>query len=366
MIKALKSHYPHLKIEGIGGPQLIREGCVSLAPMERLAVMGLIEPLKRLPELLSIRKRLKKYFIQNPPDLFIGVDAPDFNLNLEKSLHEKGIPTVHYVSPSVWAWRQNRIHAIKKSVDLMLTLLPFEASFYKQHEIPVCFVGHPLADAIPLQIDVARAKKMLNLQCNVETKCVALLPGSRTSELKYMSALYCQTARLLHEQYLATHPSTTVEFLVPLVSEAHRVYFNAIAKQYAPNVQFKVFLNHVREIIAAADVVLVTSGTATLEVMLHKKPMVVAYCMHPLTYKIVDRLVKVPYVALPNLLAQEFLVPEFIQNHATPKALKHMLWHYLHAPKECERLHQRFTELHRSLQQGGSIAGANAILKQFA
>ncbi len=345
-----------MQVEGVAGPQLIEEGCVALYAMDRLAVMGLVEPLKRLPELIRMRQQLKKHFLENPPDLFIGIDAPDFNLGLEKALHQKGIKTVHYVSPSVWAWRQGRIKGIKESVDLMLTLLPFEAEFYKQHQVPVCFVGHPMADQIPLDLEP-------NQNTPRKQKKITLLPGSRNKELEYMAPLYCQTAALCYEH--CKQAGELLEFTVPLVSLNHKVYFESMIQIYAPKVPFTVQVGQVREAIASADAVLVTSGTATLEVMLHKKPMVVAYKMHPLTYPLVARLVKVPYVALPNLLAQEFLVPEYIQNDATPKALSRMLLHYLNTPEEKNRLVKRFTELHYLLKQGGSQAAAKAIIEHF-
>jgi lipid-A-disaccharide synthase len=366
LIKAIKAQYPNVYIEGIAGPLMMREGCVALHAMERLSVMGLIEPLRRLPELIMIRKQIQKHFLSHPPDLFIGIDAPDFNLGLERVLHQNGIPTVHYVSPSVWAWRQNRIHGIKKSVDLMLCLFPFEADFYKQHQVPVCYVGHPLAEQIPLHVDVEHAKKTLGLVSNAPQTIITLLPGSRNSELKYMAPLYCQSAQLLHEQYLQSYPGHSLQFLVPLVSEAHQRYFQSIQQKYAPHLSFTVQVGQVREAIAAAEVVLVTSGTATLEVMLHKKPMVVAFQMHPLTFSILKHLVKVPYIALPNLLAQEFLVPEFIQTEATPHSLCRMLMHYLQSPKECERLKKRFTELHLQLKQGGSETAIRAIIERFS
>lgn len=355
VIKSLKQYNPDIHIEGILGPQLLEEGGISFYAMDRLSVMGLVEPLKRIPELIYIRQKLKKHFLKHPPDVFIGIDAPDFNLGLERTLHQKGIPTVHYVSPSVWAWRQGRIKSIKQSVDLMLTLFPFEADFYIQNQVPVCFVGHPLADQIPL-----------NIAWPIEDEnqtIIALLPGSRTSELKYMAALYCQTARLFYECFIQKNPRQSLRFVVPVTSITHKNYFESMIQQHAPEVPFMVQVGKVRQAIASANVVLVTSGTATLEVMLHKKPMVVAYRMHPITYSIIDRLVKVPYVALPNLLAKEFLVPEYIQQYATPEALSHMLLHYLNSPEECQRLVNRFTELHQQLQQGGSKAAALAILK---
>ncbi len=355
LIRALKSFYPDIMLEGILGPKLIQEGGHSLYPMERFSVMGLIEPLSRLPELYCARKKVIQHFIQHPPDIFIGIDSPDTNLGIEKQLKAHGIPTVHYVSPSVWAWRQGRIKLIKKAVDLMLTLLPFEAEFYQQHQVPVCFTGHPLADEISLEIDSLAAKQHLNF--SPDKPLIALLPGSRNNELKYLADIYIVTAKYCYEK----NPS--LQFVAPLVSEAHKFQFQKLHHVLAPEVPIKVIVGEAKLAMAAADVVLVTSGTATLEVMLHKKPMVVAYRMHPLTYQIAKRLVKVPYIALPNLLANSALVPEYIQGKAKPQVLGEALLNYLSSSDAKQKLVQRFTELHQILKQNGSIIAAQAIQK---
>lgn len=354
LIKSLRQHYPDLTFEGVLGPQLIAEGGHALYPMERLSVMGLVEPLARLPELFWMRRHLMKHFIQNPPDVFIGVDAPDFNLGLERVLKKNGIWVAHYVSPSVWAWRQSRIHGIKKSVDLMLTLLPFEAKFYEQHHVPVCFTGHPLADQIPLEIDTKHAKQQLNLDPNKPV--IAILPGSRNIEIKYLTEIFLQTAQNCFKQ------NTDLQFIMPLVSKAHKTIISALQQQIAPDLPLEIVVGMTRLAISAADVVLVTSGTATLEVLLHKKPMVVAYRMHPINYEIARRLVKVPYIALPNLLAEDFLVPEFIQAKATPELLASALLKYFDPVFDSKKLYEKYEELHLLLRREASKSAALAII----
>lgn len=352
LIQSLIRHYPKLQFEGILGPNLLKLGGQSLYPMELLSVMGLVEPLARLPSILKARRHLIQYFVKNPPDIFIGVDAPDFNLSLENTLRKKGIKTVHYVSPSVWAWRQGRIHLIKKAVDLMLTLFPFEAKFYQDHQIPVCFTGHPFADQIPLEINTDQAKKALGLESN--RPVVLLLPGSRNGELKYLAETFLQTARLL----CLKRPD--LQFILPLISDAHRAKFEVLKAKIAPEIPIQIQIGHARKMMEAADVVLVTSGTATLEVMLHKKPMVVVYKMHPITYQIAKRIVKVPYISLPNLLAGEKLVPEFIQAEAKPELLAAAILDAI--DKENSQLIQTFTKLQLSLKKDASETAAQAVL----
>jgi lipid-A-disaccharide synthase len=319
LIRSLRHYDADLTFEGILGPELIQ------------------------------------YFIKDPPDLFIGVDVPDFNLRLEQQLKQHGIRTVHYVSPTVWAWRKNRIHLIKKAVDLMITLFPFEAKCYKEHQIPVCFAGHPAADLIPLEINQKKAKE--DLIFKEQQTVIAILPGSRNNELKYLSRIFLNTARLCFEK------RPDLQFVVPLVSKEHQKYFLALKSIVAPNVPIKVLLGNAYTAMAAAEAVLVASGTATLEVMLHKKPMVVAYRMHPLTYQIARLLVKIPYIALPNLLAEEGLVPEYIQDKAKPEALSQALFKYLSSSSavERQRLVKKFNELHLILKQDASKKAARAI-----
>lgn len=366
---------------GIAGPKLLAEGCKSLYPMDRLSLMGFFEPLKRLPELYQIRRNLIQQFTKNPKvhqspqvhqsphaqqdhvqhidqpiDVFIGVDAPDFNLGLERILREKNIPTVHYVSPTVWAWRRGRIHGIKKSVDLMLSLYPFEEEFYKQHGVPVCFTGHPFADQIPLEIDTIEAKKLLGY--SEHQTIIAILPGSRNSELRYLAETYIKTAQWCQK----LDPSLV--FLAPLVSEEHRIQFESLCMKIAPETNIDVMEGNARLVMAACDVALATSGTVTLEIALHKKPMVVAYRVGPITYQIAKRLIKIPYISQPNLLAGERIVPEFIQDEATPEKLGKALFEWLAANNPArEKLQARLMEIHLKLRRNAAETAANAIVE---
>jgi len=358
LIAAIKQRHPDAVFEGIAGPQMIAAGAVSLYPMERLSVMGLVEVLGRYRELIGIRRRLAEHFLANPPDVFIGIDAPDFNLGLERRLREAGIKTAHYVSPSVWAWRQRRVKKIARSTDLMLTLFPFEASFYEQHHVPVRFVGHHLADTIPLEVDKSVARRALDLPATGEI--LALLPGSRSSELRYLAADFIGAARWL----CARRPGLTV--VAPLVNAERRAQFEAVlAEQDAPPSLILVD-GHSREVMAAADVVLLASGTAALEAMLLKRPMVVAYRLAALTYWLVKRMIKVDKVSLPNLLAGEHLVPELIQHDATPERLGAAVLSYLENPQAAAAVNVRFDEIHRDLRRNASEQAAEAILQLAA
>lgn len=352
LIQALKNIYPEISCRGVAGPQLIQTGCQALFPMERLTVMGFIEPLFRLPDLFWMRHKIIQHFIKNPPDVMIGVDSPDFNLGLEKKLKQAKIKTVHYVSPTVWAWRQGRIHTIRESVDLMLALYPFEAKFYEDHSVKVCFTGHPFADQIPLNIDTAAAKESLGFSHN--QILFALLPGSRQSELKALAKIYIETAKWCYQQ------RSDLIFLVPLVSKQHQLQFDALCLQLAPEVPIQTSVGNARSIMAAADCVLVTSGTATLEVMLHKKPMAVAYRMNPLTYQLAKRLVKVPYISQPNLLANEELVPEFIQDAVSSQNLGKALLLQLEE-KNIHYYQKRCQDIHLELRCNASHKAAMAI-----
>jgi lipid-A-disaccharide synthase len=364
LIKSLRQYYPELTFEGVLGPKLIAEGGSSLYPMDRLSMIGFFEPLKRLPQLLLMRRRLIQHFIANPPDIFIGVDAPDFNLSIERALKKHGIKVVHYVSPSVWAWRQNRIHSIKKSIDLMMALLPFEVKFYQQHQTPVCFTGHPLADEIPLltpaqvEIETRNAKAQLNWVSEKSEQAppvIALLPGSRNGELKYLAEIFLQTAQYCY----AINPH--LKFVAPLVSESHKQWFMELQQKVAPHLPIQIMIGNTRLAIAAADVVLVASGTATLEVMLHKKPMVVAYRMSAVSIAILSRLLKVPYIALPNLLAENFVVPEHIQSKATPELLCPALLKFLSPDFDRVGLINQFNELHKTIKRNASETAAKAV-----
>ena len=351
LMQAIREHYPQVEFIGVGGPLMEAQGLQSYFPMERLAIMGLVEVLGRLPELLARRKRLIATLKQQQPDVFVGIDAPDFNLTIELQLREAGIKTVHYVSPSVWAWRQKRVLKIRQGCDLMLTLLPFEAKFYQAHQVPVEFVGHPLADSVPMQTDSLPAREQLGLSADAQV--VALLPGSRGGEVAKLGALFVDTARFL----LAEKP--LLRFIIPAANQARRQQLEAILAE-APNLPIEILDGQSQTALQACDAVLIASGTATLEAMLFKKPMVVAYKLAPLSHWLLKKMVKSPYISLPNLLAAEMLVPEFIQDAATPEALGEAVLTQL---RDGSKQTERFAELHQSLRCDASQRAAQAVLQ---
>lgn len=353
LINALRAIDPALEATGVGGHAMIKAGFNTQHEMERLSVMGLVEPLFHLSDLFKIRRQLSHYFIKNPPDVFVGIDSPDFNLGLELKLRKANIPIVHYVSPSVWAWRQRRVHKIAKAVDLMLTLFPFEADFYREYDIPVHFVGHPLADMIPLHADKLAARRALGIP--EQGTYIALLPGSRGNELKYLAELFVATAKQ------CLHKNTELHFLTSAASIQRHDEFQKFVRHFAPDLPIHFFVGRSHEVMAASDVVLVTSGTATLETMLFNRPMVIAYRMAPITFAIARRIVKVPYVGLPNLLAKEPLVPEFLQNDATPENLSNALLDFLDHPEKAKRLEEKFTLIHQQLRCNANHTAAQAI-----
>lgn len=350
LMQALKRAAPGVEFLGIGGPRMEAEGLVSYFPQERLAVMGLVEVLGRLPELLRRRKRLYQDLLAAQPDVFIGIDAPDFNLDLELKLRRAGIRTVHYVSPSVWAWRQKRVLKIREACDLMLTLFPFEARFYAEQRVPVRFVGHPLADTVPLEVDRQAARQALELP--EDAPVVALLPGSRGGEVARLGALFLDAAMLLR----GMRPG--IRFVLPCATAERRAQVEALLSSRDLPVTLLDGRSH--EALAACDAVLIASGTATLEALLFKRPMVVAYRMAPLTFKILRRLVKSAYVALPNLLAERLLVPELIQDAATPEALASALSPLL---EQGEVQTEGFAAIHLQLRQDASEQAARAVLE---
>nr|VFK09692.1 MAG: lipid-A-disaccharide synthase [Candidatus Kentron sp. LPFa] len=356
LLRALARHRPHI-IEGIGGPQMMAAGCRSLYPMERLAVAGLSEVLIRLPEILLIRTRLFRHLRRNPPDVFIGIDAPDFNLSLERKLRRNGIPVVHYVSPTIWAWRGYRIKKIARSVDSMLTLFPFETEIYLKNQIPARFVGHPLADAIPEKPDRQEARRELSLPQSA--RIIALLPGSRLNEVKAMAALMIQTARRLRERRPDLH------FVVPLIDAITRDHFHQVLAQEGIDLPITIIDGRSRAAMTAADAVLVAVGTATLEALLLQRPMVIALRVSPLTYHIGKALATVPWAGLPNLLAKRPLVPEFIQHDATPENLANALLAILDNPRETE-IQREFKKIGAMLRQGADESAANAVLERLA
>ncbi len=356
LIVALREIYPNAEFVGIGGEQMVARGMVSFYPLDRLSVMGLVDPLKRLPELLRMRRNLVRHFQIEPPDIFIGIDSPDFNLGIELKLQRIGIPTAHYVSPSVWAWRQGRVAKIAQAVKLMLTLFPFEAAFYREHRVPVAFVGHPLADELALEPNTDAARELL--QCG-DGRVIAVLPGSRSGEIALLGPIFLQAAVAIVQQY------PDCEVLIPAANSERHQQLRALLGELdaAPEVLGRIRLLQGQSQLAmtAADVVLMTSGTTTLEAMLLKKPMVVAYKLSPLSYWLLSRLVKTEFIALPNLLAGEALVPELLQEQVTAESLSDNVGLWLDQPQRVQELRQRFAGIHRELRRDASHAAAQAI-----
>lgn len=347
LIRQLREHYPQLRVSGVGGDAMIDQGMESLYEMERLSVMGFIEPLKRLPELLKMRRRLIRHFQRNKIDLFIGIDSQEFNIGISKRLHAEGFKTVQYVSPTVWAWRQGRVKGIRKSIDLMLTLFPFESQFYEREGVPVRFVGHPLASDIQ-SIDQGEARAALGLENS--SQVVAVMPGSRLGEVEMMWPIFSEAM----SQLLVEKPE--LEFLVPAANA--RIY-EKIAATNRPGVH--LFRGEARTAVAASNAVLLASGTSTLEVMLLDRPMVVAYRLGQVTYQIARHLVRTPYISIPNLLANKALIPEFIQDRADPKALAEALLLLLDDPQAEQEQRQAFLPLRKQLERDSSAQAAKAI-----
>ena len=355
LMHALKLRNPDIRFEGIGGPLMEAEGLRSRVPMERLSVMGLVEPLKRLPELLRIRRELVDHFISSPPALFIGIDSPDFNLGVELRLRNAGIRTMHYVSPSVWAWRKRRINKIQKAADHVLTLFPFEMGVYHEHRIPVTCVGHTLADAIPLQPDRAAARVRLGI--SQSTTLVALLPGSRVGEVSRLAPPFLQAAVLLRQEDAA------IQFILPIATPACRQVLESCPEFQALQTKgcLRVLEGDSRTAMEAANAILLASGTATLEALLYKLPMLVCYKMAPLSYAIISRMLKVPYFSLPNLLAGEKLVDELVQEEVNPLLLTEKLKALL-APGAAGSLYHRYLAIHKSLRLQANERAADAVL----
>ncbi|MGM0451094.1 MAG: lipid-A-disaccharide synthase [Pseudomonadota bacterium] len=356
LILSLKRHFPRAHFVGIGGERMMAAGLHSLVPMERLSVMGLVEVLGRIRELFDIRARVREYCLNNRPAALIGIDSPDFTLGLERQVREAGIPTVHYVSPSVWAWRRGRLKGIAKSVDLMLTLLPFEADLYREYGIPVRFVGHPMADQIPEEPDRHGARHELGLPASGQV--VALLPGSRGSEVGGLGPLFLETAH-----WLAGTMTPAPTFVIPCINRQRREQIEAIIRttEAWQALDIRLVDGQSRTVMTAADAVLLASGTAALEAALLKCPMVVAYRVNALTFWIASRMVYVEHVALPNLLAPEPVVPEFLQEDATAEALGEALKTRLTAPETIAHERAVFTDIHHQLRRNASERGAEAV-----
>jgi len=358
LIRALKERYPITRFEGIGGSRMKTEGCISLFPMERLSVIG-FEGIRSYPSILQIRRRLVAYFQANPPDLFIGIDVPDFNLGLERKLKSVGITTVHYVSPTVWAWRSYRIRRIRKSVDHLLALFPFEEKYYQEHHIPVTFVGHPMADEIDDEYDRNAIRKGLNL--SPDHTIVALLPGSRMNELVRHADLFVRTAKWLH------HRNTGMHFIAPFVNiETKTVFEKALKKHGAESLNITLLLDHSRDVLAASDIALLASGTAALEAALLQKLMVVTYKISFISYIFIRLLSHIDLYSLPNNLAGYELVPEFMQFDARPEKLGNAIEYYLTHPKQAEIVKDALAKIHNSLRTKANVRAAEAVAKLIA
>lgn len=348
LVEQLKVQFPNACFVGVAGPNMQAAGVHSLYPMARLSVMGFLEPLKRARELLTLRKRLAQLFIEHPPHVFIGIDAPDFNLSLEKKLKKANVPVVHYVSPTVWAWRPGRIHHIKQAVDHMLLIFPFEKAIYDAHNINSSYVGHSLANAIEHQVDKADHKKGLGLD---PTKpVIAFLPGSRESELKRLSQDYFKTAQCLKRQ------NPECQLVVAILNEPLKQLWLSLQKAW-PGVSLDIRVNQTRDVLKAANCAMVTSGTATLEAALCKTPHIVVYRTGRLTYQLAKRLIKTPYIAMTNILAQKPLVTEYIQNKINPELMATELLTLLQDKAQS----LEFYQLHDSLNLNANEIGAHAV-----
>ena len=368
LIRALRELRPDASFIGVAGPRMQAAGCATLVDQERLAVMGLVAVLRHLPEVLRLRRQLGDYFLAQPPDLFVGVDAPDFNLTLERRLRRAGIPTAHLVSPTVWAWRPGRVKGLRRAVDLVLSIFPFEEPFLRERGVPVRYIGHPLADDIPLEPDRAAARQALGLP--PAGPVIALLPGSRTSEVGLLARPFLETAAWC----LARRPD--LRFVVPLVSPRLRGLFEKILAESGLEARFALTApatataltlvdGQGREAMTAADLVLSASGTATLEALLLQRPLVVGYRVDPLTYWLVKtlKLIKVPHVAMANLLAGEELAPEFLQDRCRAELMGPALLALLEDPERVAAIRATYGRIHRDLRRGASQEAARALLE---
>lgn len=356
LMQQLQLSYPNAHFIGIGGPKMLALGFESLYDMEELSVMGVFEVLGRLRRLLHIRKSLSNYFVANKPNVFIGIDAPDFNITLEGRLKAQGIKTVHYVSPSVWAWREKRVFKIAKATHMVLSLLPFEKAFYDKHQIPCTFVGHSLADDIPLVSDKALARKALGLSDSA--KILALMPGSRGGELSRLVEPFLQTAQKLLDSQKGK--AVKIQFVVPMISDKRAEQFHQLQQKFAPDLPVTVIVGKTQQVMAASDCLLTASGTVTLEAALIKRPMVICYKFNPLTYHLFKGFVKLQWFSLPNLLANKGLVPELLQNAVTVENILPLVQERLFDDQS--KLNQAYTDIHLALKQNASKQAAKAVI----
>lgn len=355
LMRALKAQRADLTFIGIAGPKMTAEGAQSLFPIEKLSVRGYVEVLKHLYGLIRLRKNLYKQLLAEKPDIFIGVDAPDFNFWLERKFKKQGIPAVHYVSPSIWAWRRGRMSKIKRAVSHVLALFPFEAPLYEQAGVPVTFVGHPLADEILLKPNKKGARETLKI--DKSKSVIAMLPGSRQSEVRQHAELFVKTAQIISQD------NENTQFLVPLITrETRKIFEEALHKVAPENLHLNILFGHAHDAMEAADIVLVASGTATLEAALLKRPMVITYRMPTLSWWILKRMNYLPYVGLPNILASKFVVPELLQKEATPQKLADAVSLLLVDKLRTQEIKDEFTAIHQTLKQGSAKKAAAVIL----
>ncbi|WP_417439622.1 lipid-A-disaccharide synthase [Idiomarina abyssalis] len=351
LMQAISKRHPGAYFIGVGGPLMAEQGMDSYFPMDDLAVMGIAEVVQQLPKLLRHRKKLVQYLIEEQPDVMIGIDAPDFNLTVETRLKNAGIATIHYVSPSVWAWREGRIKGIKKAVDHVLCLLPFEKDFYDKHGLPATFVGHPLADDIPMQWQQTPARKELKLE--PESEYLAILPGSRKGEIARMAPVFLRVAKKIAEKY------PNLRFVAPMISDARAEQFQELIKQYSPELTIALPVGESRKVMAASNYLLLTSGTVALEALLIKRPMVVAYRFHWLSYQIIKRLFHAPFFSLPNLLAGKEIVPELAQSEASEEGIEQALVELIE--QDNTALLEQFKTIHQQLKVSASEKAANVV-----
>jgi lipid-A-disaccharide synthase len=355
LMAGLRPQLPNARFHGIGGPRMIEQGFVSDVPLETLTVRGLFEIIPRYREIKGIQNRLRDRLLQERPAAFIGADYPGFNLGLEEQLRAGGIPTVHFVGPQIWAWRGGRIKKIQRAVSHMLVIFPFEEQIYRDAGVPVTYIGHPLAETIPLVPDVAAARAALGLR--PDARVVTVMPGSRMGELKYLAEPFVRAAGLLAKRDPGLH------FVVPMAGRKQRAYFTELVAKAGLGDIALTLVDDSHTAIAAADAVLVASGTATLEVALFKKPMVIAYKVMRASWEIMRHMGYQPWIGLPNILAREFLVPELLQHAATPEAMADAVWRQLNDPALRDKLSARFTEMHHSLLRDSAALSAEAVLK---
>lgn len=356
LMAGLGPRLPGVQFSGIGGPRMREQGLQSDVPMETLTVRGLLPVLLRYRELKGIQNTLRDRLLREKPAAFIGADYPGFNLGLEEQLRAGGIPTVHFVGPQIWAWRGGRIKKIQRAVSHMLLIFPFEEELYRQAGVPATYIGHPLAETIPLAPDVAAARRALGMPA--DARVVTVMPGSRMSEIKYLTEPFVRTVQLLAAR------DKTVRFIAPMAGERQKAYFMQLTAQAGlQDVPLTLVDGQSHDCIAAADAVLAASGTATLEVALFKKPMVIAYKVLPAEWMIIRHMGYLPWIGLPNILARDFVVPEFLQHAATPEALAEALWYQLTDENNRTRLQQRFTDMHHSLLRDSATLSADAVLK---